>query len=57
MIEVESFPSHLVLMDIQGKIIREGLITNKTHLMNISALNKGVYFVKIGEFSSKLIVE
>ena len=57
MIEVESFPSQLVLMDIQGKVIREELITNKTHLMDISALDKGIYFVRIGEFSSKLIVE
>ena len=57
MIEVESIPSQLVLMDIKGKVIREELITNKTHLMDVSALDKGVYFVRIGEFSSKLIVE
>lgn len=57
MIEVGSIPSQLVLMDIQGKVIREELITNKTHLMDISALDKGIYFVRIGEFSSKLIVE
>ncbi|MDG2369221.1 MAG: T9SS type A sorting domain-containing protein [Flavobacteriales bacterium] len=57
MIEVESIPSQLVLMDLQGKIIREELISNKTHIMDVSALDKGIYFVRIGSFSSKVIVE
>jgi len=57
MIEVESYPSQLVLMDIQGKVIRQELITNKTHVMDISALGKGIYFVRIEGFSSKLIIE
>ena len=57
MIELESIPSQLVLMDLQGKIIREELISNKTHIMDVSALDKGIYFVRIGSFSSKVIVE
>ncbi len=57
MIEVEGIPSQLILIDMQGKVIREELISNKTHLMDISSLYKGIYFVRIGEFSSKLIVE
>jgi hypothetical protein len=57
MIELESIPSQLVLMDLQGKIIREELISNKTHIMDVSALDKGIYFVRIGSFISKVIVE
>ena len=60
---INPFNSKIVLLDLKGRIIKEEAVQGSTHILNLTGLSKGVYFIRIiengGASSSvkKLIVE
>lgn len=44
------------ISDISGRVLLSGPLENNDRI-NVSALSQGVYFVKVGMFSSKLIIQ
>ncbi len=50
-------PYELTFFDLNGKIISNDLVKNKIHQLDLSSLSKGMYFVKAGNQTNKLIVE
>ena len=48
--------SDFIILDIQGKVVYDGTISN-TLTVDASSWNSGIYFVKIGAATTKLIVQ
>ena len=56
-IEISHYPAPLCLLDINGKIVYEDVIQQSSYQLNVSTFEKGVYLLRIGNESNKLIVK
>ena len=56
-IQTEKISPKIDILDASGKLILSKNPTSNTHKIDVSSLPKGVYIVKIGEESTKLVKE
>ena len=56
-IEISHYPTPLCLLDMNGKIVYEDVIQQSSYQLNVSTFEKGIYLLRIGNESNKLVVE
>jgi hypothetical protein len=48
--------TEISIVNLQGKIIQTNIVNQLNFVVNVNDLQSGVYFVKIGNFFKKVIV-
>ena len=56
-IEISHYPATLCLLDMNGKIVYEDIIQQSSYQLNVSTIEKGIYLLRVGNESNKLIVK
>ena len=56
-IEISHYPAPLCLLDMHGKIVYEDVVQQSNYRLDVSHFEKGIYLLRIGNESSKLVVK
>jgi hypothetical protein len=52
-----STPLEYELLNIKGQLVKSGTLKSNNAQLNVSSLNNGVYFLKVGNQSKKIIIQ